>query len=48
MNYVVDASVAVKWYVTEDDADAAERLLDPVNVLRAPDALGCPYSLEAI
>ncbi len=31
MNYVVDASVAVKWYVPEDYSDDAERLLDPIR-----------------
>lgn len=35
MNYVVDASAAVKWYVPEDNSDDAERLLDPANELHA-------------
>src|SRR5262245_26317083 len=39
MNYVVDASVAVKWYVPEDNADTAERLLDPGNELHAPELI---------
>jgi predicted nucleic acid-binding protein len=39
MNYVVDASVAVKWYVPEDYSDYAERLLDPANELHAPELI---------
>lgn len=39
MNYVVDASIAVKWYVPEDDADAAERLLDAAHELHAPELI---------
>jgi len=39
MNYVVDASVAVKWYVPEDNSDDAERLLDPANELHAPELI---------
>ena len=39
MNYVVDASVAVKWYVPEDNSDDAERLLDPSNELHAPELI---------
>lgn len=33
---VVDASVAVKWLVHEEGSDAAERLLEGDNELRAP------------
>lgn len=33
---VVDASVAVKWFVPEPDADAAERLLETSERLVAP------------
>jgi len=39
MNYVVDASVAVKWYVPEDNSDDAERLLDLTNELHAPELI---------
>jgi predicted nucleic acid-binding protein len=39
MNYVVDASVAVKWYVPENHSDDAERLLDPANELHAPELI---------
>ena len=38
--YVVDASVAVKWYVTEEvRSDAAVRLLESGNELHVPDLL---------
>ena len=37
--YVVDASVAVKWYLPEPESDAAGRLLDPEHDLIAPDLL---------
>lgn len=37
--YVVDASVAVKWYVPEDDSDAAGTLLDGSHELHAPDLI---------
>ena len=36
---VVDASVAVKWFVPEIHSAAAERLLDPAIVLYAPDLI---------
>jgi predicted nucleic acid-binding protein len=36
---VVDASVAVKWFVPEIHSDAAERFLDPLYSLRAPDLI---------
>jgi predicted nucleic acid-binding protein len=39
MKYVVDASVAVKWYVPEIHSVAAERLLDPAYDLHAPDLI---------
>jgi predicted nucleic acid-binding protein len=39
MKYVVDASVAVKWYVPEVHSMEAERLLDPANELHAPDLI---------
>ncbi|MFN0087929.1 MAG: type II toxin-antitoxin system VapC family toxin [Blastocatellia bacterium] len=39
MRYVVDASVAVKWYVPEIHSVAAERLLDSVHDLHAPDLI---------
>jgi predicted nucleic acid-binding protein len=35
--FVVDASVAVKWFVAEVHAPAAQRLLDPAHTLIAPD-----------
>ena len=37
--YVVDASIAVKWYVPDIHADAALRLLDPAHELHAPDLI---------
>ena len=37
--YVVDASVAVKWLVTESLSDQAATLLDPGVTLLAPDLL---------
>ncbi len=37
MNLVVDASVAVKWFVAEDLSDAAERILGRGDALSAPD-----------
>jgi predicted nucleic acid-binding protein len=37
---VVDASVAVKWFVPEIHSEAAARLLDPDIVLCAPDLIG--------
>jgi predicted nucleic acid-binding protein len=36
---VVDASIAVKWYVPEDGSRAAAELLDRGDVLVAPDLL---------
>lgn len=39
MNYVVDASVAVKWYMPEENAADAERLLALDNVLHAPEII---------
>ena len=35
--YVVDASVAAKWFLEEDYAREAFRLLTPQNTLHAPD-----------
>jgi predicted nucleic acid-binding protein len=37
---VVDASVAMKWFVPEIHSAAAARLLDPAIVLCAPDLIG--------
>lgn len=37
--FVVDASIAIKWYLPEDHAVEADRLLDPQNILQAPDLL---------
>jgi predicted nucleic acid-binding protein len=39
IRHVVDASVAVKWFVDEVHAEAARRLLADVYVLSAPDLL---------
>lgn len=39
MRYVVDASVAVKWYVPEVHSDEAERLLDAAHDLHVPDLI---------
>ena len=37
--YVVDASVAIKWYVAEPGWEAATRLLNPIYSLIAPEFL---------
>ena len=37
--YVVDASVALKWYVPEVHTEDALRILEPGNVLHVPDLL---------
>jgi predicted nucleic acid-binding protein len=37
---VVDASVAIKWFVPEVHSAAAARLLDPELILSAPDLIG--------
>lgn len=37
MTVVVDASVALKWFVSEDDSEAALRLLGSPEILIAPD-----------
>src|SRR5207302_11151721 len=37
--FVVDASVAIKWFVPEVHAASASRLLDPANALHAPDLI---------
>ena len=37
--FVVDASVAIKWFVREVHAEAAKRLLDPGHELTAPDLI---------
>jgi predicted nucleic acid-binding protein len=37
--HVVDASVAVKWFIPESHSEAAQRLLDERNELHAPDLL---------
>ena len=36
MRFVVDASVAVKWLVAEEDADIADRLVASGQELHAP------------
>lgn len=38
-NYVVDSSVALKWYLPEAHSDAAQNLLRPGALLHAPDCL---------
>jgi predicted nucleic acid-binding protein len=37
--YVVDASVAVKWFIPESHAEAAARLLSTPHELLAPDLI---------
>lgn len=37
--FVVDASVAIKWFVPEIHSDAAARLLDPEIYISAPDLI---------
>jgi predicted nucleic acid-binding protein len=39
ISYIVDASVAVKWYVPEIHSKAAEKLLSGNNDLHAPDLI---------
>lgn len=39
MTYIVDASVAIKWFIHEDRRDPAMRLLDHVDRLHAPDLI---------
>lgn len=39
MNLIVDASVAVKWFLAEPDSDAAEALLVHADTFIAPDIL---------
>ena len=41
--YVVDSSVAVKWYVPESDSEAASTLLDGEHELSAPDLLASEF-----
>ena len=36
MRFIVDASVAVKWLVVEEDADAAQELATSGHDLHAP------------
>ena len=38
--FVVDASVAVKWFVSEIHSDVALRLLEPDLIISAPDLIG--------
>jgi predicted nucleic acid-binding protein len=37
---VVDASVAIKWFVPEIHSAAADRMLDPELIISAPDLIG--------
>jgi predicted nucleic acid-binding protein len=39
VSFVVDASVAVKWFLPEADSAAARRLLEKPDLLMAPDIL---------
>ncbi|MHC5034678.1 MAG: type II toxin-antitoxin system VapC family toxin [Planctomycetota bacterium] len=41
--FVVDSSVAVKWYVPETNSDAAAALLNESNELVAPDLLPAEF-----
>jgi predicted nucleic acid-binding protein len=41
--YVVDSSVAVKWYVPETHSDSAALILDEGNELHAPDLLPAEF-----
>jgi len=43
MQFVVDASVAVKWFVQEPHTAAASRFLDQDFELFAPDLLWCEF-----
>ena len=38
--FVVDASVAIKWFIPEIHSEAAARLLDPEIYILAPDLIG--------
>ena len=39
ISYVVDASVAVKWYIPEVYSNEAEKLLDSEHLLHAPELI---------
>jgi predicted nucleic acid-binding protein len=41
--YVVDASVAIKWYIPEAHSEVASGLLDPDNELCATDLLSAEF-----
>jgi predicted nucleic acid-binding protein len=41
--FVVDASVAIKWFIPEVHEIEAKRFLDPNNVLFAPDLLSSEF-----
>ena len=41
--YVVDASVAVKWFLPEDHTEAARRLLEDGFELSSPDLVGAEF-----
>ena len=47
MTVVVDASVALKWYVDEEDSEAALALLASDERLIAPDFLNCAMAPSA-
>ncbi|MBV9813777.1 MAG: type II toxin-antitoxin system VapC family toxin [Acetobacteraceae bacterium] len=47
MTVVVDASVALKWFVSEDDSEAALGLLDSPELLIAPDLVVAEVSNAA-
>src|SRR6266516_4871280 len=42
--FVVDASVAVKWFVPEMHSAAAVRLIDPQIVVSAPDLIASEFA----
>lgn len=55
MGLIVDAGVAVKWFIDESDSDAARLLLDHQTGLFAPDLLvalaklpGTPWQDHAV
>ncbi len=39
MSYVVDASVAIKWYVPEEHEDSATRVLESGRMLHVPELI---------
>ena len=39
MTFIIDASVALKWYVEEEDSETARKLLQDTSRLEAPDLI---------